>query len=282
MAEKCVSRWSFFRRSIVLTNFTRALSKLGIAGLIYLHRISDNRMANTPLKNLAMFRELCGKKIMTNVTLMTTMWTEARNDEANSREAQLKEKYFKEFLRLGAKLVKFDNSEPSAAKTLQPIVTAWRDRQDGYLSSVRLQKEVTTYGLNIEETGAARVVQAKVLDLLDKRKKLYEKLEALLGEKDDRRHRLEIDRIMNDMTRLLADLEKAQTEASHQNLPFASHLKIFFVKMRRIANPMLDLVRSSVGTASKIVTFPCRVERGFFQGGFPSLCPFSISPKYRP
>ena len=44
-----------------------------LSGLLYFHRISDNRMASTFLKVLHMFEELCGKKAFHNVILMT-MW----------------------------------------------------------------------------------------------------------------------------------------------------------------------------------------------------------------
>jgi len=34
--------------------------RIKLAGIIYLHRITDNRMAGTPHRNLRMFGQLCG------------------------------------------------------------------------------------------------------------------------------------------------------------------------------------------------------------------------------
>lgn len=236
----------FLRRSNTFTNLTgRALSKVDIAGLIYLHRISDNRMAGTPLKNLNMFQELCGKKIMSNVTMMTTMWDETPKNEAERREGELRTYYLKEFLRLGAKLARFENSVDSAAETLRPLVSAWRYKVGGPRSIVRLQKEVTTYGLRINETSAARTIQDEVEELMVKRQNVYDKLEALLAENEDHQHDAELQILLGRLAQLLAELERAQKHASHLKLPFASHLNRLFARARRITKPMLDLVRDS-------------------------------------
>ena len=230
-------------RSIMFMNFIRSLSRLGIAGLIYLHRISDNRMAGTPLKNLHMFHELCGKKIMTSVTLVTTMWATIPEKEATGRQAELKSKYFKQFLRLGAKVVKFDDSQASAAKILEPLVTAWRSRQeeDRILSMVRLQKEVTTYRLNIQETSAARVVLEKIQAILRERQEKLDNLAAQIEANQDDPEVLQ--RITSEMNGLHDRLEEAQRDADRLRLEFSGHLKIFATRMRRIPHPLLSLVR---------------------------------------
>ncbi|KAH9214365.1 P-loop containing nucleoside triphosphate hydrolase protein [Leptodontidium sp. 2 PMI_412] len=43
-------------------------------GVIYLHRISDTRMAGTALRNNRMFRKLCGADAFKNIILATTFW----------------------------------------------------------------------------------------------------------------------------------------------------------------------------------------------------------------
>ncbi|KAF8446668.1 hypothetical protein BGX38DRAFT_1143248 [Terfezia claveryi] len=47
---------------------------LKLSGLIYLHRITDNRMTGTATRNLTMMRKLCGDENMKNVLLVTTRW----------------------------------------------------------------------------------------------------------------------------------------------------------------------------------------------------------------
>ena len=254
MAERLVSSWLLsLRLPIALTNLIRSLKRLGIAGLIYLHRISDQRMAGTPSKNLTMFRELCGKKIMTNVTLMTTMWGNTLAEDAILREGQLKAKYFKEFLRLGATLARFDDDQCSAVTVLEPLVTAWRARQDEdrILSMVRLQKEVTIYNLEIVETSAARVVHSKVQAILEERREMLAKLaDVLEANRDDPQP---LQGIVEDAKRLQAELEYAQKEADHLHLHYASHLKMFAAKLQRISHPLLNMVRPSRFMAAFLV-----------------------------
>jgi hypothetical protein len=53
-----------------------------LAGIIYLHRITDNRIGGHALRNLAMFQKLCGKESLANVVLATTMWDKLKDVDA--------------------------------------------------------------------------------------------------------------------------------------------------------------------------------------------------------
>lgn len=46
-----------------------------LAGIIYLHRISDVRLGGQALKNLRMFKQLCGTNNLNSVILATTHWS---------------------------------------------------------------------------------------------------------------------------------------------------------------------------------------------------------------
>jgi len=63
-----------------------------LSGLLYFHRISDNRMAGTPLKNLRMFQELCGHNALRNIILTTTMWLDVEEELGSVREKELEKK----------------------------------------------------------------------------------------------------------------------------------------------------------------------------------------------
>lgn len=60
-------------------------------GIIYLHSIDKNRMEGSALRNLKMFRELCGRDPLRNVILATTFWGKVDQAEALKREKQLAE-----------------------------------------------------------------------------------------------------------------------------------------------------------------------------------------------
>ena len=47
-----------------------------LTGIIYLHRISDDHLARSTLRSLAMVGKLVGLKYMRNVALLTTRWEE--------------------------------------------------------------------------------------------------------------------------------------------------------------------------------------------------------------
>jgi len=60
-----------------------------LSGLVYFHRISDSRMAGTPLKNLRLFEKLCGEEF-DSIILTTIMWNEADDNLGNGCEDELK------------------------------------------------------------------------------------------------------------------------------------------------------------------------------------------------
>ena len=48
-----------------------------LSGLIYLQRITDDRMTGTIVMNLNVVKELCGKQAAKNIMLTSTRWEEA-------------------------------------------------------------------------------------------------------------------------------------------------------------------------------------------------------------
>ncbi|KAI6102827.1 P-loop containing nucleoside triphosphate hydrolase protein [Pisolithus sp. B1] len=73
-----------------------------LSAILYFHRISDNRMAGTPLKNLRFFERLCGKNAMSKVTLVTTMWDEAGSEVGKERLTELKQGHWKGMISQGS------------------------------------------------------------------------------------------------------------------------------------------------------------------------------------
>ena len=88
--------------------------KVHLSGLLWLHRISDRRMGETALKNIAMFEQLCGKSALANVVLVTTMWADVEEEIGRTREGQLKRLYWKAMISAGSQMMRFDNTPESA------------------------------------------------------------------------------------------------------------------------------------------------------------------------
>jgi len=66
-----------------------------VAGILYLHKISEPRMTEPPLRRLKTFEKLCGGSLPEKVILVTTMWDGVNSAEGSSREEQLRAKYWK-------------------------------------------------------------------------------------------------------------------------------------------------------------------------------------------
>ena len=93
-----------------------------LAGVIFLYRISDNRVSGSLLKDLRLFEAVCGKDMMKNVVISTTMWTITPKDAALRRQTELETNYFKDMLGSGCKLEIFGDSRESALATVNHIL----------------------------------------------------------------------------------------------------------------------------------------------------------------
>ncbi|TKA49893.1 hypothetical protein B0A49_13745, partial [Cryomyces minteri] len=64
-------------------------NRVNISGIVYPHRISDNRMSGASKKNLTTFESLCGDGTYSNVVIATTMWNPAERHDFLHNEQQL-------------------------------------------------------------------------------------------------------------------------------------------------------------------------------------------------
>lgn len=95
--------------------------KLQLKGLLYFHRISDNRMDGTSLKNLRFFEELCGTEL-DKVVLTTTMWDGVDEETGVEREEQLRGIYWQSMITQGSSIKRFMGDRESALDIFRPIV----------------------------------------------------------------------------------------------------------------------------------------------------------------
>ncbi|TFK33953.1 hypothetical protein BDQ12DRAFT_690350 [Crucibulum laeve] len=119
-----------------------------LAGIVYTHRISDNRMAGTPYRNLRMFGELYGDKAARNVILVTTMWDRVQRHLGEKRESELKSKYWKVLLDRGSDCYRFDNTQASAWAVIDKIL------ESDDTETLLLQEELVELRKRLQETQA--------------------------------------------------------------------------------------------------------------------------------
>ena len=91
--------------------------KLGIPlkGIIYMHRITDNKMQGTAQRYFEMFKRLCGDHNMANVVLLTTMWNQLRDEGVGlRRDQELREQFWSVMESKGSYIRRFDGSRAMA------------------------------------------------------------------------------------------------------------------------------------------------------------------------
>ena len=190
-----------------------------LAGVVYVHKISDTRFGGLAAKNFRMFRELCGEKTLKNVVLMTTMWGEVTPSIGANRERQLHGTYFKAAIEKGAQLRRHDNTAESAREILRTILK----NQPVVL---KIQHELIDEHKDIGQTGAGAELNREMREVVEKcqneireleesmRKAMEEKDEQAREELEEERRRLqgEMEELRKDSDEIRSKFEAAQRE----------------------------------------------------------------------
>lgn len=152
-------------------------NKLQLAGIIYVHRITDNRMTNTLLRNLSVIRNICGDDPLKNVVILTTFWDKEDAQLAKNREKEMREKadWWGYMLSRGAKSRRFFNTEESAHKILAEFID--KDRV-----TLQIQTEMVEQGLNIRDTQAGSQLNLEITQLTEKHREELLALERRMDE----------------------------------------------------------------------------------------------------
>ena len=129
-----------------------------LAGVIYMHRISDFRMSGIATRNFKMFRKLCGDGTLKNVVIVTNMWGEVSEEIGVARESELakNDKFFKPVLEKGAEMLRHTNNEESARNILLTII-------NNQPMSLRIQREMVDQQKEISQTAAGAELNRELL-----------------------------------------------------------------------------------------------------------------------
>ncbi|KAI9573232.1 hypothetical protein HD554DRAFT_2013814 [Boletus coccyginus] len=143
-----------------------------LSGILYLHRITDNRMAGTPLKNLRVFRKLCGEDALEKVHLTTTMWDEVKQSVGEGRLEELKRDYWKALIDQGAHIDCCRSDDDSAKNIIRQIL----DKEGGH-RALLLQEEMTDLKKELKETGAGQELYSQLEKLVEKQMSLLRRID---------------------------------------------------------------------------------------------------------
>lgn len=133
-------------------------NRIKLSGIIYLHRISDVRVGGSGVKNLRMFRELCGEAGMGGVALVTTFWQGEDKATGDRRENQLKTSstFWSQIIAKGGKVFRHDQGVESGERIINYLV----NRKQKMV--LEIQREMVDDGKTLEHTGAGNVVQEEL------------------------------------------------------------------------------------------------------------------------
>lgn len=184
-----------------------------LTGIVYLHRISDTRLGGSGMRNLRMFKKLCGEDNLGNIVLATTMWSligesEAEQQNAARRENELrtKENFWGFMIERGSRVFRQDRGSESAMEIVQYLVGRRRP------ITLDIQRDMVDRRLPLDETAAGREVQAGIAE----QRKLYERklaqtrteMQQALKNRD-KEHQRELQDIQGDIEAKLRESEAA-------------------------------------------------------------------------
>ena len=95
------------------------------AGVLYFHKISENRVGGQTRQNIRMLKKICGDHALKNVIIVTTMWQFVDPLVGEKRQADLEgnDLFFKSVKTAGGRFARHDNTPQSAEKIVCLIVT---------------------------------------------------------------------------------------------------------------------------------------------------------------
>jgi hypothetical protein len=212
-----------------------------LAGVIYLHDISQPRMLGKLRRNLDVFHKLCGDNALSAVILGTTKWEEVDTQTGEARERQLRQKFWAEMIQKGSVVHRFESNHTSAWYMVNHLL-ALKNK----ITAIHIQRELVELQKRIVDTDAGKSLQYTLEQALEALKKKGRQLEEGKG----------------DVSELHAEYKACQ-EQIRDILQSLQHLNVSFTRriMENTTRPILS--RKSQAMVSNVLgpTVP-------YKGGF--------------
>ncbi|KAF2163636.1 hypothetical protein M409DRAFT_25824 [Zasmidium cellare ATCC 36951] len=142
---------------------TYRVQHLKLDGIVYMQSIMDERMYGSSLRNLKMFRDLCGDSPMKNVVLVTNRWEQARAlgdfDKAREKEQQLRTSslFWEPLMKRGAEMLRWEDAQQASAFA---VIRKFLTKNAEVL---QIQTEIVEQGKKLIDTTAGTTVNEEVL-----------------------------------------------------------------------------------------------------------------------
>ena len=198
-----------------------------LSGIIYIHRISDERFTGMSVRNFRMFRQLCGDSTLKNVVILTNMWGKVKQDVGEARERELADVHFKAALDKGAQLVRHHDTIQSSHDIVRRII-----KNDP--TAFQIQRELVDERKDINQTAAGEAVSEEFNRLI---KQHEAEVQAL---RDELRHALES---RNEETRM--ELEEATNGLKEQMNRIRAELETMASKYKEEKQRMEEAMKQA-------------------------------------
>ena len=180
-------------------------------------------MAGTPLKNLRMFEQLCGKNAFNHVILTTTMWGEVDEETGIAREEELKSNYWQSMLERGSTTDRFMQTRESALRLIGPLIDAANNK-----SSLLLQQELVDMRTQLPATSAGIRLFTEMENLVKKRQEVLNQIRNALKhsneDEDEDEDKTTLPGLQEEFQRLKMQLDETVVEMRKLKLPLAKRL----------------------------------------------------------
>lgn len=204
----------------------RYRKNIKLAGIVYLHKITDNRMAGTPHRNLRMFGQLCGDQAVKKVILVTTMWDEIKTWAGAQREHDLRIHYWRGMIEKGALVARFRNTRQTAWKIIDMII------QEPTAEVLLLQEELVDLKLRLNETKAGIMLYSNLQELLvEQQRTIYSLVEQARAQNDP----ILVSKLAAEYNRIEKEFQKTFSEMKRLQIPIGRRIILFFSKKSREA-----------------------------------------------
>ena len=198
-----------------------------LTGIIYLQRITDNRIVSTPCqRNLRMLEELCGDQALKKVVLVTTIWDKVQPDTGVRREKELFESLWKMMIDHGALTARFTNSADSAWNIIDSILKCQET------DVLPLQEELVDLERALSETQAGKTLFSDLKRLLAEERTTIQSLtEQARGQPESNPQLTQ--KLKAELEHIEKDLDKIANEVKtlkRLKIPIGKRLLLLFSK----------------------------------------------------
>lgn len=198
-----------------------------LSGVIYLHRISDNRFGGIAGRNFDIFHKLCGDAASGNVVFVTNMWGEVSRNIGEARERELSDKFFKPVLEKGAQMVRHHDTVQSAHDVIRRIA-------GNRPVVLRIQQELVDERRDIANTAAGEAVNRELNEQMRRHqaqlKAVQEEMEQAMEENDEEtRQELEEER-----RKLQEQVEKTKNDSEGMVSRYAAEKERMEARMEKM------------------------------------------------